>query len=307
MIAANEAVAALLEQRGVPCLYRVHERPEPERVERLVDQLASLEVPTPPLPDHISRAAGGRARRRDVPARRAARARSGRGRIALSSLVLRSLKQAYYSPAQPRPRGPAFVALLPLHLADPPLPRSRLPPRAALGGRRRRARAAGRRSSPSSGEWTSERERDAMTPRARRRRCRALLRPGARLYELRTRAALRRRGRRADLGRAFIAFRARPAAPTRACCRCGACAARRRSRLGERLVGDRRAGHDPRGRAHRRDAAPRRSDRGARGRRGCGPRPRRLIPAAAGRSRTRRRSRRASADHRRAAAWPRTI
>ena len=48
MIAANEAVARLLSERGAPCLYRVHERPEPERVKRLVDQLASLEVPTPP-------------------------------------------------------------------------------------------------------------------------------------------------------------------------------------------------------------------------------------------------------------------
>ncbi len=98
MIAANEAVAALLAERGVPCLYRVHERPQPERIERLVDQLASLEVPTPPLPDHLSstQAAeliGTISRRVDEHVRR-----TGRGRMALSSLVLRSLKQAYYSP-----------------------------------------------------------------------------------------------------------------------------------------------------------------------------------------------------------------
>ena len=49
MIAANEAVARLLSERGAPCLYRVHERPEPERVKRLVEQLSSLEVPTPPV------------------------------------------------------------------------------------------------------------------------------------------------------------------------------------------------------------------------------------------------------------------
>ena len=36
MIAANEAVAALLETRKLPALYRVHERPEPRRVEHLV-------------------------------------------------------------------------------------------------------------------------------------------------------------------------------------------------------------------------------------------------------------------------------
>src|SRR5581483_10685099 len=54
MIAANEAVARVLFERSIPCLYRVHERPDPERVERLVGQLASLEVPTPPLPDRMS-------------------------------------------------------------------------------------------------------------------------------------------------------------------------------------------------------------------------------------------------------------
>ena len=51
MIAANEAVARHLSERGVPCLYRVHERPEPARVLRLVEQLASLGVPTPPVPE----------------------------------------------------------------------------------------------------------------------------------------------------------------------------------------------------------------------------------------------------------------
>jgi ribonuclease R len=56
MIAANEAVAQMLQRHGTPCLYRVHERPRVESVERLVDQLASLEVPTPPVPDGLSRA-----------------------------------------------------------------------------------------------------------------------------------------------------------------------------------------------------------------------------------------------------------
>jgi len=54
MIAANEAVARLLAQRRVPCLYRVHERPDPARVTRLAAQLAALEVPTPPLPEPMS-------------------------------------------------------------------------------------------------------------------------------------------------------------------------------------------------------------------------------------------------------------
>ncbi|HYM45123.1 MAG TPA: RNB domain-containing ribonuclease, partial [Solirubrobacteraceae bacterium] len=54
MIAANEAVARHLAGRGVPCLYRVHERPEPARVVRLIEQLGSLGVSTPAVPDALS-------------------------------------------------------------------------------------------------------------------------------------------------------------------------------------------------------------------------------------------------------------
>ena len=50
MIAANEQVATLLESRKVPTLYRVHERPDGTAARRLIDQLASLGVPTPPVP-----------------------------------------------------------------------------------------------------------------------------------------------------------------------------------------------------------------------------------------------------------------
>ena len=92
MIAANEAVATLLETRKLPALFRVHERPEPARVERLLEQLASLDVPTPPLPPamtpqqagdvvaEISRlvGAGGRAAGMDARSRRWCCARSSR-------------------------------------------------------------------------------------------------------------------------------------------------------------------------------------------------------------------------------------
>jgi len=97
MIAANEQVAGLLESRGVPALYRVHERPDATAVRRLVDQLVSLGVPTPPVPrgaitqqqaadlaGEVSRLVGEWVKR------------AGHGRLALTSLVLRSLKQAYY-------------------------------------------------------------------------------------------------------------------------------------------------------------------------------------------------------------------
>ena len=109
MIAANEAVARHLSERGVPCLYRVHERPEPARVLRLVEQLASLGVATPAVPDTISPAQaaelmGEVSRRVERHVQRALHRSDGArvgpwgGRIALSSLVLRSLRQAYYSP-----------------------------------------------------------------------------------------------------------------------------------------------------------------------------------------------------------------
>jgi ribonuclease R len=98
MIAANEQVATLLAERGEPTLYRVHEEPDPQRVERLVAALASLGVPTPPLPEQLSPSQAGelvglisQAVERYVRA-------GGRGKRAFASLILRSLKQAHYSP-----------------------------------------------------------------------------------------------------------------------------------------------------------------------------------------------------------------
>jgi ribonuclease R len=99
MIAANEQVAGLLESRRVPTLYRVHERPEPAAVDRLIDQLVSLDVPTPPVPSPMTAqqaadVVGEVSRMVDA----WVRAHDGRGRRALTTLVLRSLKQAYYDP-----------------------------------------------------------------------------------------------------------------------------------------------------------------------------------------------------------------
>jgi ribonuclease R len=97
MILTNEQVAQELTKRRKPLLYRVHEQPEPDAIEFLVSQLESLDVPTPPIPKHITpRSASelvgsiGAAVREHVE-------RTGHGRLALTSLVLRSLKQAYYS------------------------------------------------------------------------------------------------------------------------------------------------------------------------------------------------------------------
>ncbi len=162
MIAANEAVARQLEQRGVPCLYRVHERPQPERVERLADQLASLEVPTPALPDHMSRSqaaelVGEMSRRVDKHVRR-----TGRGRMALSSLVLRSLMQAYYSPTNLGHAGLHSSSYC--HFTSPIRRYPDLICHRALlstvGGPESAPRAG---ELPELGAWTSERERHAMT------------------------------------------------------------------------------------------------------------------------------------------------
>jgi ribonuclease R len=97
MILTNERVAELLVERRVPAVYRVHAQPDPPRIERLLEQLAALGVPTPPLGQGLSpRSAGQMAADASRLARREA-ARRGHGRAACTSLVLRSLKQAAYS------------------------------------------------------------------------------------------------------------------------------------------------------------------------------------------------------------------
>ena len=98
MILANEQVAKYLSERGAPTLYRVHERPNPSSVEHVVAQLATLEVPTPPVPKSMSPQQAGELAG-EISRMVADYVRqTGRGRAALTSLVLRSLKQAYYTP-----------------------------------------------------------------------------------------------------------------------------------------------------------------------------------------------------------------
>jgi ribonuclease R len=164
MIAANEAVARLLSERGTPCLYRVHERPEPERVKRLVDQLSSLKVPTPPLPKNMSpsQAAelmGEISRRVEAHVHRA----SGPtvGRAALTSLILRTLQQAVYSP-----KNAGHAGLGTAYYCHFTSPIRRYPDLvchrallSAVGGGERAPRAAGLGDLA---EWTSDRERAAM-------------------------------------------------------------------------------------------------------------------------------------------------
>jgi ribonuclease R len=163
MIAANEAVATLLEQRKVPTLYRVHERPEPLRVERLAEQLDSLDIPTPPLREQMTpqQAADAVAEMARYVVAEVAR-RDGHGRIAFTSLVLRSLKQAHYSPRNLGHAGLRSTAYC--HFTSPI---RRYPDlvchRALLSaiGAGEEEPAASRLEAAA--EWSSQRERDAMS------------------------------------------------------------------------------------------------------------------------------------------------
>jgi ribonuclease R len=98
MILANEQVAGYLADRKLPTLYRVHEKPDPQAVESMVAQLASLDIPTPAVPENMSpqQAADVAAEASRLAA--AESRRGGRGRWSFGSLVLRSLRQAYYTP-----------------------------------------------------------------------------------------------------------------------------------------------------------------------------------------------------------------
>jgi ribonuclease R len=96
MVLTNEQVAQLTTARGVPSVYRVHEMPDPDRVERMLGQLASLELPAPPVPSGMGPTTAGEIAveaSRSV-AREAKR--RGHGADAYSTLVLRSLKPARY-------------------------------------------------------------------------------------------------------------------------------------------------------------------------------------------------------------------
>ena len=161
MIAANEQVAKLTADRGVPSLYRVHEKPDNESALRLVEQLASLGVATPPVRENMTppeAAAVIAACSRSVTQHTA---RTGHGRDALTFLVLRSLKQAYYGP---KSLGHAGLGLA--HYTHFTSPIRRYPDLvahrallSAVGGGEQAPRAS---DLEQTGVWSSARERDAI-------------------------------------------------------------------------------------------------------------------------------------------------
>ena len=98
MILANEAVGQLLAGRRRSALFRVHERPDPQSVTRLLAKLADLGVPTPPAPQEDRLSPGDAAAVAAAASERVSGfvEQSKRGREAFPSLVLRALKQARY-------------------------------------------------------------------------------------------------------------------------------------------------------------------------------------------------------------------
>jgi len=97
MILTNEQVAERLERARVPAIYRVHAQPDPTRIERLLEQLAALGIPTPAIGQGLSAQQAGQVAAEASRLVRRDAARRGHGREAYTSLVLRSLKQAAYS------------------------------------------------------------------------------------------------------------------------------------------------------------------------------------------------------------------
>src|SRR5207248_1109226 len=91
MILANVAAAEELEARGQPCMYRVHDSPDPAKVASLRDYLEDLGIPGLAL-------AKGQVLRPELFNRVLSRAKDTPEAPVVNELVLRSQAQAAYSP-----------------------------------------------------------------------------------------------------------------------------------------------------------------------------------------------------------------
>ncbi|MGA7985652.1 MAG: ribonuclease R, partial [Burkholderiales bacterium] len=107
MLAANFSAGNLLSERSQPVLYRVHDVPAPEKVSALRDFLAELGLQLP----------GGEVPRPKDYAQLLDKIRSRPDFTLLQTILLRSLKQAVYSPDNAGHFGLAFEAYL--HFTSP--------------------------------------------------------------------------------------------------------------------------------------------------------------------------------------------
>ncbi len=97
MVLANEQVASFLEREQVPTVYRVHDLPDPLRVDHLLDVLSSLGLPTPLFDPMLATSADVRRVMRETAEWIDTHAAAGLGRAALTQQVLRAQARAVYA------------------------------------------------------------------------------------------------------------------------------------------------------------------------------------------------------------------
>ena len=150
MLAANEAVAEHFDRLEVPFLRRVHPAPDPRKLEAFAQFARTLGYKMPRRPSRfdLQRVLNESAETTE--------------RHAVHYALLRSLKQAIYSPEQDEHYALASEQLLPLHLADPPLPGpDRPPPARPVAGQGQGP--GGREGAARLGDHCSKMERRAET------------------------------------------------------------------------------------------------------------------------------------------------
>ncbi|MCL5734755.1 MAG: RNB domain-containing ribonuclease [Actinobacteria bacterium] len=96
MVLANEQVASFLEREHVPTVYRVHDLPDPFHLDRLLDMLTSLGLPTPVFDPMLATPQDVRRVTRETAEWVDRYAPSGRGKAALVQQVLRAQARAVY-------------------------------------------------------------------------------------------------------------------------------------------------------------------------------------------------------------------
>lgn len=89
MLTANQAVATLLSENGIPCVYRVHEKPSLDKLEKLIDYLKHLGIKTKGIADDAA----------DAKAYAAVLSEADEKGVgeAVSHVMLRSMMKAKYS------------------------------------------------------------------------------------------------------------------------------------------------------------------------------------------------------------------
>ena len=142
MLLANETVAAHLDEHDVPTLYRVHEEPDPLKVEEFEEFISTLGY-------SLGTASAERVTPRDFQ-KLVERMRGTPEEKPIAFLMLRTMQKARYDPSNLGHFGLAAEQLHALHVADPALSRPGRPPDAARVAARRHDRGAQARSSPRS-------------------------------------------------------------------------------------------------------------------------------------------------------------